>query len=103
MRVSVLAACLLAALSLAATGQEGLGEQNCRATTAIVATAMDARRAGQPPAAVKKRLSEGPEAMASAYLPTVGPLVDWVFGLAPEMLTMQVAAQFETQCLAYKP
>lgn len=99
MRQAIAIAGLCCALLPAAAAQ-GLGKQDCRATREVVATAVAARMAGEAADAVKARLSEGEGAVAPVYAATVGPLVDWVFGLDRQALSPDLAAAFEAECLS---
>lgn len=98
----VFAILLILALPVAAPAA-GLGEENCRATRAILSDAIAARRAGQSAEQVKTRLSSGDQAVAARYVPTVAPLVDLAFSLDRSMLTEKVAEDYEAQCLKYDP
>ncbi|MEQ9259095.1 MAG: hypothetical protein RIG84_08345 [Roseovarius sp.] len=88
-------------LAPGALSAQGLGKENCRQTSAIVATAIEGRRAGERAAAIKARLTTGPEAVKPPYDATVPTLVDWVFALDRAQLTPVMAREFEAQCLKY--
>lgn len=85
----------------AGVSAQGLGQENCRQTAAIVAAAIEGRRAGERASAIKARLSDGPQAVRPPYDATVPTLVDWVFTLDRSQLTPAMARQFEAQCLEY--
>ncbi len=98
-RVAVHAA-LFCALALPVAASE-TRKKSCAATRDIVSVAMDGRKAGKSADAVKSGLSSGNTAVEKTYVATVGPLVDWVYGLDRAMLTDAVADEFEAQCLNY--
>lgn len=98
----LLALLLCCALPVAAPAQ-GLGKENCSATKQILSVAIKGRKAGLTARSLKSQLTTGRAAVAEKYRPTVAPLVDLVFTLDQARLTEQTAADYETQCLKYKP
>lgn len=100
MKSAVLCLTLICALPGVAVASS-LTKENCRVTKEIIAVAIDGRKAGHTPNAVKDWLSTGNAAVSGAYLAAVGPLVDWVFALDTTMLTDDTASEYEKQCLNY--
>ncbi|WP_397543482.1 hypothetical protein [Roseovarius salis] len=101
MRHAIIIAGMCMALAGPAPAQQAR-QESCRATGDIVALAVSARRNGQTADAVKARLTGGRDAVESLYVPTVGPLVDWVFGVDRAALTPRLAEDFKAQCLRYE-
>lgn len=98
--------CLALVLSVALpaiAAAQGLSAENCRATRDILSQVIEGRKAGLSAEAVTARLSEGEDAVDETFVETVPPLVTLAYSLEPDMLTDQVAEEYETQCLSYKP
>ena len=72
----------------------------CAPTGEIVASAVDARKAGEDsPATITTITAEMTGDMA-VYAPAVQPLVDWVYSLDEAQLAEDVAGSYVTQCEA---
>lgn len=91
---SLVALCAFA--PLVATAQNPI----CAPTGEIVAAAVEAREAGQPPEVATAAITEGLDAAQQDYAPAVPPLVDWVYDLPEADLQKDVAGAWVAQCEA---
>jgi len=97
MRMMTLGLAALCALSpLAASAQNPI----CAPTGGIVAAAVEARKAGQPPETARAGIIDGLDAARQGYVAAVQPLVDWVYDLPEDDLQKDVAGAWVAQCSA---
>lgn len=82
--------------------------ETCVETAKIVHIAVAQRAGGMKPNRIKRGMTQGKNQVGERFIPTVGPLVDWVFSIdggavrspdAPKL----IAGKYRTDCLAYKP
>ena len=98
----------MAGLATVAVAEDEKQRETCAKTSEIVSVAVSKRVAGVDVDATKDSLMEGDGAVAEKYQLTVGPLVDWVFGLEPDVIgkknaASSIAATYQESCLGYKP
>ncbi len=89
--------CAVFILTAAPTLAAGRASENCAATASIVADAVAHRDAGSAQSDTLTALSGGD--IDARFVPTVQPLVDWVYTLPSDHLTGEAATAFEAACL----
>ena len=72
----------------------------CAPTGEIVASAVEARKAGQTAITAREIITAGLTEAQAGIAPAVQPLVDWVYELPDDDLAKDVAGAWVTQCEA---
>lgn len=72
----------------------------CAPTGAIVAAAVEARKAGKPAATARETITAGLSEAQAGFEPAVQPLVDWVYELPEADFAKDVAGSWVKQCKA---
>jgi len=80
----------------------------CVETSRIVHIAVAQRAGGMKPDSIKRGMTEGRYKVSEQFLPTVGPVVDWVFTIesgevsAPDA-AKTIAGRYRNGCMSFKP
>ncbi len=94
--------CGLALLAGAASAEtEAQKAERCAAQADIVTQAVDARAQGRDAPGTKEMLTAADSRVPARYAPGITPLVEWVFTLPQDQLTLDVGGAFEKQCLEF--